>query len=194
MDSINDADIIARSMRDPELFAGIFGRHFDSVYAYLVRRVGPDVGGDLTADAFLAAFESRRRYDLSRPIARPWLFGIATNLAHRHWRTERLRLESIANAAPSGTAMTEDETVDRVDAAVAAGEVSDAVASLDSGCRDVLLLIAWADLAYAEVAEALDIPIGTVRSRLSRARQQLRRRLANSPLFPELSHLLDTGV
>jgi RNA polymerase sigma factor (sigma-70 family) len=194
MDSLSDADIIAHSMRDPDLFAEIFERHFDSVYAYLVRRVGPDVGGDLTADVFLAAFESRGRYDLSRLISRPWLLGIATNLAHRHWRTERLRLESIANTAPSGEVDTEDETVERVDAAAAVSEVADAVASLDAGWRDVLLLIAWADLSYAEVSEALDIPIGTVRSRLSRARQQIRRRLAASPLFPELSYPLDTGV
>jgi RNA polymerase sigma factor (sigma-70 family) len=163
MDSLSDADIIARSMRDPDVFAALFERHFESVYAYLARRVGADIGGDLTADVFLAAFESRRRYDLSRPMSRPWLLGIATNLAHRHWRTERLRLASITKIAPSGTADTEDETVDRVDAAAVASEVSAAVASLDAGCRDVLLLVAWADLSYAEAAEALDIPIGTYR-------------------------------
>lgn len=194
MDSISDADVIARSMREPDLFAEIFERHFDSVHGYLARRVGPEVGGDLTADAFLAAFESRRRYDLSRPTARPWLLGIATNLAHRHWRTERLRLASITKTAPTGTADTEDESVSRVDAAAVANEVAAAVAALNAGCRDALLLVAWADLSYVEVAEALDVPIGTVRSRLSRARQQLRRHLAASPSFPELSIPIDTGA
>jgi RNA polymerase sigma-70 factor (ECF subfamily) len=195
MDRFSDAETIARSLREPEIFAEIFERHFDRIHAYLARRVGPDIGRDLTSEAFLAAFRSRHRYDSNRHSALPWLLGIATNLAHRHWRTERQHLASIAKIETDHIAEAgEDAIVNRVDAAAVADVVGRAVASLDAGCRDVLLLIAWADLSYLEVAEALRIPIGTVRSRLSRARQAVRQRLAVSPLFPDLMHRLETGA
>lgn len=195
MEPYSDADVVAHSLHQPDAFAEIFERHFDAVYAYLARRVGVEVGGDLTAEVFLAAFESRRRYDLRRPVARPWLFGIATNVVHRHWRIERQRLRLIAKLERHEGAEAEaDGAVARVDAEAAADEVASAVASLDGGSRDVLLLVAWGDLSYAEVAEALDIPVGTVRSRLNRARGHIRRHLSRSSSFPELTYPIDTGA
>jgi RNA polymerase sigma-70 factor (ECF subfamily) len=181
MEPLTDADIIGRSLEQPPMFAEIFERHFDAVRGYLAKRVGAEVAGDLTAEVFLIAFEKRRRYDQDRSAARPWLFGIATNVVRRHWRQERQRLGALAKFEPHGVQEGGVEALAaRVDAAATAREVAAAVAALDRGDRDVLLLVAWADLSYAEVAEALVIPVGTVRSRLHRARHEIRHRLAGS--------------
>jgi RNA polymerase sigma factor (sigma-70 family) len=147
----------------PEAFEELFERHFDSVHGYLARRVGRDLGRDLASETFTRAFAARQRYDPARGEARPWLFGIANNLLRRHYRDEERRLRAFAR-------------VEAPDEAFAPGEhrLADALAALPREERDVLLLFTWADLEYAEIAAALGLPIGTVRSRLHRARGHLR--------------------
>ena len=73
-----DADVIARSVQEPEVFAVLFRRHAAAIQRYVARRLGVDAAEDVVAETFLAAFDQRGRYDLSRPDARPWLYGIAT--------------------------------------------------------------------------------------------------------------------
>lgn len=130
---------------------------------------------DLTMTVFLKAFESRHRFLPSVDDARPWLYGIATNVLRRHARTERRRLRAYADS-PAAAPDDLDETAlaDRIDAGALATGIYGALADLPQRERDVLLLIAWADLSYEEVATALRIPVGTVRSRLHRARGRLR--------------------
>ena len=122
------------------------------------------------------AFQRRHRYDTSRPDARPWLYGIATNLVGGHRRAERRRLRALSRE-PAGT--HPEAMADRVAARVASqgarADLARGLARLPSAQRDVVLLHAWADLGYAEIADALGIPTGTVRSRLSRARESLQR-------------------
>jgi RNA polymerase sigma factor (sigma-70 family) len=182
----SDAVVIWRSLREPEAFAMIFDRHSATIGRYLARRVGRDTAQDLLAETFLAAFRGRHGYDRARPVARLWLFGIATRILAGHWRTEERRLRLLA-AAPAETASPGPE--ERVAAAVSAwqlrGPLAEAVAGLSAGDRDVLLLIAWADLSYPEVAAALNIPTGTVRSRLNRARRTVRAELGEIPTWIE---------
>jgi RNA polymerase sigma-70 factor (ECF subfamily) len=125
------------------------------------------------------AFARRGRFDLSRPDARPWLLGIATNLIRGHRRTELRRWRAMARAV---VAAGEEPEADRVAARLTAqgerGELATALALLSPDQRDALLLYAWAELDYQEIAEALGVPIGTVRSRLHRARGVLREALA----------------
>lgn len=162
-------------MRDPEGFAEIFDRHGPAIQRYLARRVGADVADDLTAETFLAAFHKRKRYDQTRGDARPWLYGIATNLVSRHRRAE-VRWYRLRQAVPPER--DQDSHADAVAAQVTAQAMSRllavALAELAERDRDVLLLIAWEGLAYDEVATALAIPVGTVRSRLNRARRKVR--------------------
>ena len=87
----SDADLIRDSLADPEVFAAIFERHAPSVHRYLTKRVGQESAEDLVGETFATAFRSRRTFDLSRPDARPWLFGIATNSVRHHWRSEARR-------------------------------------------------------------------------------------------------------
>lgn len=173
-DASSDSAAIAGSIGSPVAFAPIFDRHFDAVHAYLQRRIGPDLADELAAQTFLVAFDNRTRYDSSRPNARPWLFGIATNLLlhHRRHAARELRAYAMTGIDPILDAF--DGVEARIDASNMRRELADALARIPADELDVLLLYAWADLSYPEVAEALEIPIGTVRSRLSRARGRIR--------------------
>jgi RNA polymerase sigma-70 factor (ECF subfamily) len=162
---VTDADAIRASLAEPETFAVLFDRHFDAVHAYAQRRVGPSLADEIAAEAFTRAFDRRGRYDLARADARPWLLGIAANLLRRHWRSEKRRLDAYARSA----GRAESRLAEPVAADLAA-----ALLALPRREREPLLLFAWADLGYEEIAVALGIPVGTVRSRISRARARLR--------------------
>jgi RNA polymerase sigma factor (sigma-70 family) len=159
-----DADAIRRSLAEPAAFGAVFDRHFAAVHAFAQRRVGSELAEEVAAEAFARAFAARKRYDHAHADALPWLLGIATNLMRRHWRTERRRLDAYARVA--------SQHVEHVDPATAQ-EAIRAVARLPRRQREVVLLHVWADLSYEQIARALDIPVGTVRSRLNRARGAL---------------------
>ena len=171
----SDAALIEQSLARPDAFAELFDRHFDTVHRYARRRVGPELAEEIASETFTTAFDGRRRYDRGRADARPWLLGIAANLLRRHWRTEKRRIAAqVSESGGNGASPTEP-----------GGEVADALDELSTGERDVVLLFSLADLTYAEISEALEIPVGTVRSRLARARGRLRRRLGSTVPSPE---------
>jgi RNA polymerase sigma factor (sigma-70 family) len=170
-----DARVIEQSWAEPERFAAIFERYFGQIHRYLSRRVGGKIADDLAAEVFLVAFAQRQRYDLAHDSARPWLYGIATNLIGTHHRQERRRYRELARSQAQVVPLSdEDQVADRVSASAAGPALTAALAGLDQADRDVLLLVALAGLSYPEVARSLGIPYGTVCSRLSRARRQLR--------------------
>ncbi|MFC4592471.1 RNA polymerase sigma factor [Sphaerisporangium corydalis] len=176
-----DSELIAESRTRPDAFAALFDRYSGMLYRYVSRRLGPEVAEDLVGETFLIAFRRRDHYDLTHPDARPWLFGIVTKLVARHHRTEAARYRALMRAPVEHTT---ESPADRVASGVTATAsrplLAPALAGLAKGDRDVLLLIAWGDLSYEEVAEALGIPIGTVRSRLNRARRKVRAALGDS--------------
>ncbi|MFI6545947.1 RNA polymerase sigma factor [Streptomyces prunicolor] len=181
----NDAEVVARSLEQPELFALLYDRYASDIHRYAARRLGDGAADDITADTFLAAFRIRSRYDLTRANARPWLYGIAGNLIGKQRRTEVRALKALARTGSDPVAASwGDSWVEDADSRIAAqGPLAGALAALSAGDRNVLLLVAWADLTYQEVAEALDIPVGTVRSRLNRARRKVRSALGADPAF-----------
>lgn len=181
----SDADVIAASEAEPERFALIFERHGKSIYAYLRRRIGAGGADDLAAETFTSAFHKRSSYDRSRPNARPWLFGIAANHLRHHWRGERRQLLAYARSGSDPVVDEVDAVERRVDATGVAEQLVSALAALNGRDREALLLYAWADLSYEEIGQALEIPTGTVRSRLSRARLQVRELLAASGQFDD---------
>lgn len=161
------------SVASPGDFAAIFDRHFDAVYAYLQRRIGRHVAEELAAETFLVAFDNRERYDTSRPRALPWLLGIATNLLRGHRRREVRELRAYARSASDPLLDAFEGVEERLDASEERRALVEGLDALSADERDVLLLAAWGDLSYAEIAEALEIPPGTVRSRLARARGRM---------------------
>jgi RNA polymerase sigma factor (sigma-70 family) len=174
IDSLNptDAALIAASLRDPTAFAGVFDRHWPAIHRFCVSRAGA-AGEDLAAETFRVAFDSRRRYDPRRGLPRVWLFGIATNLL-RHWFRAAARNAPVAAGCEGDFA---DDALGRVEARALGRDLAAALASVPSADRDALLLHVWADLTYAEIAPATGAPVGTVRSRIHRARTRLRAHL-----------------
>jgi RNA polymerase sigma factor (sigma-70 family) len=174
-DEPDDAAVIERSRHEPETFALLFRRHAPKIQRYLARRIGPDAAEDVLAETFLVAFRRRDRYDRNRPDARPWLYGIAANLVGRHRRSEVRQLKALAR---TGVDPVVDVFTERSDARVAADahkrQLAAALARLRAGHREALLLVTWAELTYEDAAVALGVPVGTVRSRINRARKALR--------------------
>ncbi len=180
-DEVDDEDRpdLAR-LSGPDLkatFGRLFDQHAAGLHRYLAGRVGPGTAEDVVAETFLAALRGRHRYDPARANVRSWLYGIATNHVRQHARSEaralraRGRLERFAEPDADHA----ERVSDRIDAAHRVAQLATALTQLPPGDRDVLLLTSWAGLNAAEVGNALDIPAGTVRSRLHRARRWLRR-------------------
>jgi RNA polymerase sigma factor (sigma-70 family) len=175
---LSDGLTIAESLRRPESFAAIFDRHFRAVHRYLARRVGGERAEDLAASTFVVAFERRHSFRAEATTARPWLLGIATNLIRERCRDDA---REVAAQIRLGAELPTPGAADNDGDPGAIARLAVAVSQLDWEQREVLLLYAWADLAYNEIAESLGIPVGTVRSRLSRARRHLRAELHRVP-------------
>lgn len=173
----DDARLIASSLNDPALFGQIFDRHAPVLLRYLLRRVGAADAEELLGDTFRIAFETRDRFDLGRSSAQPWLYGIAANLVRKHFRTrqrrDRAELRLVGRRDASHIDVAES-VVDELERDGRWTVVKQSITELPNRDREVLWLYVWEDLSYAEIAEALEIPVGTVRSRLNRVRQTLR--------------------
>ncbi|GAA3985706.1 sigma-70 family RNA polymerase sigma factor [Allokutzneria multivorans] len=155
--------------------ADLYDEHARQLHGYLARRVGPDAADDLVADTFLLLWEHRQRYDPTRASPKSWLYGLATNVLRGHTRTEVRRLRALARHGGRRVEAGElsNRVVDIADARHLAGRLAKAVAALRVEERDALLMVAWADMTPAEISEVLDVPVGTVRSWLHRARKKL---------------------
>lgn len=163
----------------------VFERHYGPIHRYVCRRLGASAADDVTAETFVVAFRRRAFYDPAQADARPWLFGIAANLIRHHHRAERRQLRAYARM-PFERDIAEDDIDARIDDRTRGAIVARALAELREGDREILLLHAWADLSYEQIARALNVPVGTVRSRLSRARRRIRELLAaNGQLLHE---------
>lgn len=182
MTLVDDGEAIGASLAQPSAFEAVFDRHFAAVHRFVRRRVGLALADDVASETFVRAFASRARFDTSRGSALPWLLGIAVNLVARHYRTEERQLRAYARTGVDAALGEEDAADSRLDAAAFKLRLAAALAELRAEERDALLLYAWAELGYDEIAEALGIPVGTVRSRLSRARAHVRERLTQDEL------------
>lgn len=174
-----DSDIIARSRDDPSAFGELFDRHAAGIHRYVARRTNAVVADDVVAETFLVAFERRESFRNEFTEAAPWLFGIATNLLRHHHRQEVRALRALARIGqqPAAPPESSDDSADadaRLDALAALKGVGEALRRMSRSHRDTVLLHAWADLTYDQIATAMDVPIGTVRSQMNRARKILR--------------------
>lgn len=180
----SDAKVIQASILDTQRFTTIVERHMAEIFRYLSKRVGTDAE-DLTAETFAIAFKRRAAYDPMRRDAKPWLYGIATNLLRQHRRTERRQLAAYARTASSrGDKSTGEDTAEDVvtylETEALTARAAWAFSQLNESHRDALYLIGVAGLTFQEAAEALDLTLGTLHSRVARARQALRDLLADS--------------
>ena len=162
-------------LADPDGFGAVFDRYFAEIHGYAARRVGSDAAADIAADTFLTAFRLRRKFDPGRGTVKAWLYGIATNHLSVHRRGEQRAYRAMARAGvPDQQEGHADAVIEQVAAGALRPALLRALAKLNRGEREVLLLIALGGLSHADVAAALGISYGTVASRLSRARAKLR--------------------
>ena len=172
-----DAALIARSRRDPEAFAAVFDRHWATIHGFCKARAG-SAGEDIAAEVFRTAFHRRGDYDVAHADARPWLYGIATNRLREHFRGAQRRDRALARAGTAAArAEGGEEPLGRLEARLLGPELAAALGALPAVDRDALLLLAWAELSYEEIARVLDVPLGTVRSRINRARRRIHEHL-----------------
>jgi RNA polymerase sigma factor (sigma-70 family) len=187
-----DAELIERSRREPDCFAAIFDRHATEILRYIHRRLGPDLAEDVAAEAFLTAFRRRDHYDLAWADARPWLYGIAVRLIGKHRRSEA-RYRRLVQAAPADRPSEDpgERSADRVTAQQLRPRLAEVLDDLPARDRELLLLVAWAGLSYAEAGCALGLTTDAVRSRLHRIRTRTRAALGGadpSALIEEDDH------
>lgn len=159
-----------------EVVESWFELYVDDVQQYVARRVGAEHALDVVAETFRLALERRDNFDPDRGHARAWLFGIATNLVRKHWRSEQRRLRAYAELASRSADRGDDPLLDvdgQMDAQRRLAHFTDALASLPAEELDVLVLTAWEGMTSTEIAAVLDVPAGTVRSRLNRVRARL---------------------
>ncbi|WP_425960414.1 RNA polymerase sigma factor [Streptosporangium sp. DT93] len=184
---LDDAVLIEQSRHRPESFAALYDRYFGDIYRYVAARVGPHAADDLASETFLVAFRKRHGFDPDRGVVRHWLYGIATNLLADHRRGETRRLEALARVPVEDPAEGEhaDRVAARVSAAAARRHLATELGRLPAGDRDVLFLVAYGDLSYEEIARTLEIPSGTVASRLNRVRRKLRAALDDIDITAE---------
>ena len=156
--------------------AGWFDEHVATIHRFAARRIGEHGAWDITGDTFRIALERFDEFDPRRGHERAWLYGIASNLLRRHWRTEERRLRARLRSTTSPD-VTGDPLVSvdaRIDAEREVNRVIGAIAGLDPDDRELLILVVWEQLSSSEAARVLGIPAGTVRSRLNRIRTELR--------------------
>ncbi|MFF4656464.1 RNA polymerase sigma factor [Streptomyces sp. NPDC001381] len=178
----DDAAAVEESLRQPEAFARLYDQYAKDIHRYAMRRIGAEAADDVTSETFLVAFRARSRFNASAVGARPWLYGIAAKLIGRRRRSEIRMLRAYARTGSDPVVESWVEHADnRVVAQGVQQQLAGALAELSAGDRHVLLLVAWAEFTYQEVADALGIPLGTVRSRLNRARRKLRTALGADP-------------
>ncbi len=184
-DAGSDAEHIEASLQDPRRFAVLFERHAAPVHRFLARRAAAGTVDDLLSETFVAAFRTRQNYDLTYGDARPWFFGIAVNVVRHHHRSESRRTAMVGRvmqrATPEHTVPdVADDALAHVESENRVEGMAAALRAIDPRYLDVLLLVSGPQLSYEEIARALEIPVGTVRSRLSRGRAQLRELLQES--------------
>lgn len=163
---------MARSLHEPEAFAAVYRRHAGTILRYTRSRLTLEVAEDATHEVFVRAFRQRDRYEPRSPTALPWLYGIAAHVIADLYRHEARHLRALERVVQ---ARGPDETAEHAGAdGAVAPELVAALEDLTPEERETLLLAVWGELSYDEIAIALEIPSGTVRSRISRARSRLR--------------------
>lgn len=171
--SPTDAELVASSVREPDAFTQLFERHWEALFRFCQSRAG-SAGEDIAAEAFRVAFDRRRRYDSRYGDARPWLFGIATNLLRDHFRSARREEHKLTRSATLDPPAHDHAEINELERQLLGPQLAQALQGIPATDRDALLLLAWADLDYEQIAQALGVPLGTVRSRIHRARQRVR--------------------
>jgi RNA polymerase sigma-70 factor (ECF subfamily) len=160
---------------DAEAFGTLFERHATAVYRLCFWRTGDvTLAEDLSAAVFLETWRHKAKVAVVDDSILPWLFGVASNLVRNHRRAARRRDAALRRLPPLPVEPdVADEVVGKVDAETTMRAVLELVRQLPERDQEVLALCGWAGCTYEEAARSLGVSVGTVRSRLARARARL---------------------
>lgn len=167
-------------------FGHLFDRHAQAIYKFCARRTADlALAEDLTSTTFLEAWRHRHRAPFGNPdSALPWLLGVANNVVRNALRGRRRDWAAVERLpAPPVVPAAEDQALGRSMTEARLRGALDAISALSESEQEVVLLVLWSELSYEEAASALGVPVGTIRSRLSRARSKLRAALSNTAQF-----------
>jgi RNA polymerase sigma-70 factor (ECF subfamily) len=179
-EDLDDVELWDLSASDPEAFGEIFQRHARSVFALCFWRTGDAaVAEDVTSVVFLEAWRRRDHVVLEQRSALPWLLGVANHTSRNATRSIRRHSQALRRLDGRRSSPNDDAVIDRLDAEISLGVVNEAVRDLTEQDREIVLLVFWSGLSYEATAVALGIPVGTVRSRVSRTRRKLQLRLGH---------------
>ena len=176
MGMTSDADLWERAVAgDARAFGALFERHARAIYVFAFRRTADwSLAEDLTSVVFLEAWRRRGDVRLVHESALPWLYGIATNVVRNARRSLRRHKAALHRLPLEREPDFADDASDRLDDQTRMREILKAFTTLPQREQEVIVLCRWSGLSYEEAAVALDVPVGTVRSRLGRARRRLR--------------------
>ncbi len=187
-DELDDAELWALAKSDPEAFGEVFRRHVRSVFAICYWRTGDTATAeDLTSVVFLEAWKRRDVVVLEQRSALPWLLGVANHASHNATRSMRRYSQALKRLDGQRVTPSDDVVVERIDAETSLHLVNQVIRDFTEQEREIVLLVFWSGLTYEATAVALGIPVGTVRSRVSRTRRKLQLRLCDERVTKETS-------
>jgi RNA polymerase sigma-70 factor (ECF subfamily) len=185
---LDDADLWELSVKDPEAFGEIFRRHARAVFAICYWRTGDAaVAEDVTSVVFLEAWKRRDAVVLEHRSALPWLLGVANHTSRNATRSLRRYSQALKRLDGHRTLLDDDAVIDRLDAEISLNTVNEVARELNEQEREIVLMVFWSGLSYESAAVALGVPVGTVRSRVSRTRRKLQLRLGDHRVTKEAS-------
>jgi RNA polymerase sigma factor (sigma-70 family) len=185
-DEFDDAALWELSAKDPEAFGEIFRRHARSVFAICYWRTGDaTLAEDVTSVVFLEAWRRRDLVVLEQRSALPWLLGVANHTSRNATRSLRRYSQALRRLDGRRSLPNDDDVIDRIDAETSLALVNEVARDLSEQEREIVLLVFWSGLSYEATAVALGVPVGTVRSRVSRTRRKLQLRLGDSRVIKE---------
>jgi RNA polymerase sigma factor (sigma-70 family) len=179
-EDLDDVELWELSADDAEAFGEIFRRHARSVFALCFWRIGDAaMAEDVTSVVFLEAWRRRDHVVLEQRSALPWLLGVANHTSRNATRSMRRHSQALRRLDGRRSAPNDDAVIDRLDAEISLGAINEAARDLTEQDREIVLLVFWSGLTYEATAVALGVPVGTVRSRVSRTRRKLQLLLAH---------------
>jgi RNA polymerase sigma factor (sigma-70 family) len=185
---LDDADLWNLSSSDPEAFGEIFRRHARAVFAICYWRTGDAaMAEDVTSVVFLEAWKRRDMVVLEQRSALPWLLGVANHSSRNATRSLRRYSQALKRLDGHRNLHNDDYMIDRLDAEISLNMVNEAARDLTEPEREIVLLVFWSGLSYEAAAVALGVPVGTIRSRVSRTRRKLQLRLGDNRVTKEAS-------
>jgi RNA polymerase sigma-70 factor (ECF subfamily) len=187
-DELDDADLWELSTSDREAFGEIFRRHARAVFAICYWRTGDAaMAEDVTSVVFLEAWRRRDLVVLEQRSALPWLLGVANHTSRNATRSLRRYTQALKRLDGHRPLPTDDAVIDRIEAETSLKMVNGVVRDLSEQEREIVLLVFWSGLTYEATSVALGVPVGTVRSRVSRTRRKLQLRLGDNRVTKEAS-------